>query len=160
MENKNSPFVLRWTTWRWVNNYRIIWQWTIHSTALNLANSFIHPSADNSTNASTTVTPQTQQSESSTVQSTADTKDPGNTSDSRTTTQLIISQQTTHMNVTNNTQTTTSQSTWSQTSELTMSDMKITTVNSSETRFPAEPNSTAGTRFNKYLDCHNGRPMD
>ncbi len=80
------------------------------------------------------------------------TTDPGDTSESQTTTQLIIIQQTTQMDVTNNTETTTSQSTWlPQTSELTTSELKIiSTVNSSET-FPAEENSTAysmGTRLN------------
>lgn len=80
------------------------------------------------------------------------TTDPGDTSESQTTTQLIIIQQTTQMDVTNNTETTTSQSTWlPQTSELTTSELKIiSTVDSSET-FPAEANSTAystGARLN------------
>ncbi|XP_016431015.1 uncharacterized protein LOC107757922 [Sinocyclocheilus rhinocerous] len=80
---------------------------------------------------------ETQQPDSSTVQST----NPGDTS--QTTTQLIIIQQTTQMDVINNTQKATSQSTWPQTSELTTSELKITTVSSSEMTFPAEPNSTA-----------------
>lgn len=83
---------------------------------------------------------ETQQPNGTTVQPTG-TTDPGDTS--QTTTQLIIIQQTTEMDVTNNTETTTSQSTWlPQTSELTTSELKIATVDSSET-FPAEANSTA-----------------
>lgn len=92
---------------------------------------------------------ETQQPNSSTVQST----NPRDTSESQTTTQLIIAQQTTQMDVKNNTQSTTSQSTWPKTSKLTTSELKITTVNSSEMTFPAEPNSTSintGTRFNRY----------
>ncbi|XP_067288263.1 protein CIST1-like [Pseudorasbora parva] len=64
---------------------------------------------------------------------------PGDTSESLTTTQQIIIQQTT-MDVTSNTQTTTSQSTWlPQKSLLTTSKSSITTVDSPET---AKPNST------------------
>ncbi len=108
--------------------------------------SFIYPSADASENAS-----EMPQTKGLTVLPTG-TTDPGDTSESQTTTQLIIIQQTTQMDVTNNTETTTSQSTWlPQTSELTTSELKIiSTVNSGET-FPAEANSTAysmGTRLN------------
>lgn len=118
----------------------LLWIWLI--------NSFIYPSADASVNAS-----ETQQPNGPTVQPTG-TTNPGDTSDSQTTTQLIIIQQTTQMDVTNNTETTTSQSTWlPQTSELTTSELKIiATVDSSET-FPAEANSTAystGTRLNPW----------
>ncbi|XP_059384734.1 protein CIST1-like [Carassius carassius] len=100
---------------------------------------------------------ETQQPSSSTVQSTH----PPDTSESQTTTQPIIVQQTTQMDVTNNTQTATSQSTWNKTSELTTSELKITAVNSSEMTFPAEPNSTAnytalGDRKEQYLATNPG----